>query len=118
MFVPSPTRLFLIAEKSVLLLPGPTMVFRPRFPKVPLAARANADVLNHRSGERSPEGKFGLPIRFGRSLPEAPVLLLSARMLTVKGRPLWNDEIPEICQPLASQLPIPCALGKKCFADP
>src|SRR5437870_12396512 len=105
MFLFSPNGLFLISERSVLLNGGPIIVLRPRFPYVPRAGVANAATLNQRSTERSLLERYGLPIRLGRSVSAAPVLLISARIDTVNGRPDWTVLMPEISHPRINQSP-------------
>src|SRR5262245_29394675 len=55
-----------ITDRSTSLYVGPRTGFREADPIVNWLAIANADVLNHRAGVRSSDGKVGSPTRFGR----------------------------------------------------
>ena len=93
--------MFLITEKSEVLIPGPVITFLPVVPKVNGAGVANAARLNHCCGVRGPV--FGSPTRSGRLSPTLPVLALSNESPASTGVPVWNVVTPESCQPPANR---------------
>src|ERR1051326_3215145 len=105
--------MFFISEKSNALIGGPITMFRPPLPKVFAAGICQAGCWSAAQFERVPLARIvhvlnqapvpgfeirQSPMRFGRSDPEA-VLLLSPLIVGVNGRPACRVRIPPICQP-------------------
>src|SRR5204862_379130 len=65
-------------------------------------AGENALVLNHRSTDRASPGSVGLPIRFGRCVPNPANALLFVVCVTASGDPDCNVSTPVKAQSFTS----------------
>src|SRR6266850_1402873 len=78
--------------------PGPRIVFRPRFPYVPNAGCAKAEVLRY--CEKALSAVYGLERTRSARWSPVPVKALSVPGTTVRKPPDWSLRMPEIFQPV------------------
>src|SRR6185503_3592749 len=90
-------------EKSSRRCAGPCINDRPTLPDVKLSAAEKTLVSNQRCTVRSLEGRFGLPLTFGRSPPFnvpalLPVLVRDVALTTVYATPDCRYPVRLTCQ--------------------
>src|SRR5690242_19806025 len=81
---------------SASLKPGPRTGLRELVPKVNWGATVKAPVSNQRATVRLPPGKIGLPIRFGRWVPNPAKALKLVACVTARGKPDCKVTMPVI----------------------
>src|SRR5208283_5891223 len=96
---------FLSAEKSTVVSPGPVKTSRPTLPYVPFGGTSNALGLKYWLGPPRVTGPEKAGFQEGRTgLRESPSLDGLKPSCGVKGKPVCAVTTPAICQPPTSVL--------------